>query len=414
MFKVKHNIDRSRNFLKWLLFSVVVGIVVGLVGVGFHYALEWANAVRKENKWLIYLLPIAGLAITGVVHLAKMNDSKGTNFILISIRTDDKISIKTAPVVFLTTVITHLFGGSAGREGAALQIGASLADKMARVFRLNNQDKKIITICGMAAAFSAVFGTPVSAAIFSMEVISVGVMYYAALVPCMVASAVSYLIAYSLGVRSLAFELMGVPSVNIPDLLRVIALGMLCAGLSWLFCFVLKNTAKLYQNYIPNTYLRIVTGGVLIVLLTLLVGTSDYNGAGTHVIFDALGGNVVMGAFALKLIFTALTLGSGYKGGEIIPTFFVGATFGCVAGGLLGLDPSFAAGLGMIGVFCGVTNCPMTSIMISIELFGAKGIVYFALMSALCYMLSGYTGLYSAQKIVYSKFRPIYIDKKVV
>lgn len=413
MHSLKHNWKRTQNFLKWVVFSVVVGILVGFVGIAFHYALEWANEFRLENRWIIALLPLAGFLIVWFYRVSKMSDDKGTNFILISIRTDEKITLKTAPLIFTSTVLTHLFGGSAGREGAALQLGASIAEKMSRLLRLNNQDKKIVTMCGMAAIFSAVFGTPVSAAVFSMEVISVGIMYYAAFVPCMIASSVAYVLSYALGVRSLAYDLMGIPGVNIINLLRVTVLGMLCAGLSWLFCYILKGSAKLYKKVLPNPYWRAAAGGVLIILSTLAVRSMDYNGAGSEMIFKALGGQVFWGAFILKIFFTALTLGAGYKGGEIVPTFFVGATFGCVAGRLLGLNPSFAAGLGMIGVFCGVTNCPMTSIMISIELFGGKGLIYFALMSALCYMLSGYTGLYSEQKIVYSKFRPIYIDKKI-
>lgn len=413
MNSIKHNLRRTQNFLKWLVFSIIVGVLVGFIGIAFHYALEWANDLRLKHQWILFLIPLAGVIIVWFYHVAKMADDKGTNFILISIRTDEDITLKTAPLIFISTVLTHLFGGSAGREGAALQLGASVSDKLARALHLNSHDKKIVTMCGMAAAFSAVFGTPVSAAVFSMEVISVGIMYYAAFVPCMIASSVAYVLSKALGVHSLAFDLLGIPTVNIIDLLRVTVLGMLCAGLSWLFCYVLKGTAKLYKRYLPNQYVRVVVGGLLVIGATAAVGSMDYNGAGNAVIFKALGGQVFWGAFLLKILFTALTLGSGYKGGEIVPTFFVGATFGCAIGGLLGLNPSFSAGLGMIGIFCGVTNCPMTSIMISIELFGAKGIVYFALMSALCYMLSGYTGLYSEQKIVYSKFRPIFIDKKV-
>lgn len=413
MTKQNHNLERMIRLAKWLLFSFVVGSVVGIVGTGFHYALDWANRVTASSRWLILFLPFAGLFIVWLYRIARMEHDKGANFILISLRTDDPITLKTAPLVFVTTVMTHLFGGSAGREGAALQIGASISDKMARLLRLESHDKKIVTMCGMAAAFAAVFGTPVAAAIFAMEVVSVGVMYYAAFVPCVLAASIAYMISKVLGASSLAYQLTGIPaSVNPADLLGVLALGLLCAGLSWLFCLLLKNTASLYKKWISNPYLRVAAGGSLLVLMTLLVGSRDYNGAGTGVILNALQGQAVWYAFLIKALFTALTLGAGYKGGEIVPTFFVGATFGCAAGGLLGLDPSFAAGLGMIGVFCGVTNCPITSLIISVELFGAAGIVYFALMCALCYMLSGYTGLYTEQRILYSKFRPAFIDKK--
>lgn len=386
---------------------------MGFVGIAFHYSLDLANSFRDEHQWLIYLLPVAGLIIVGFFQLAKMSDSKGTNFILVSIRSDEKIPIVTAPLVFIATVMTHAFGGSAGREGAALQIGASMANKLARVFKIDDGDKKIITMCGMAAAFSAVFGTPVAATIFSMEVISVGIMYYAAIVPCVLASSIAYILAQACGVHSLATELFNVPTVNFLDMIKVAGLGILCACVSFVFCRTLKGTAFLYSKYLKNPYVRVLVGGIFVIALTSIVGNTDYNGAGNAIILKALDGQAVHYSFALKIIFTALTLGSGYRGGEIIPTFFIGATFGCAMGGLIGIDPSFGAALGMIGVFCGVTNCPMTSLMISVELFGGKGIVYFALMSALCYMLSGYTGLYSEQKIVYSKFRPKFIDKKL-
>lgn len=411
--KIEHNLIRCKYFLKWLLFSIAVGITVGFVGIAFHFVLEFANDFRNKHQWLILLLPVAGLLIIGLYKLSKKSDDRGTNFILISIRNDGKISLITTPLIFISTAVTHLFGGSAGREGAALQIGASMADKLARTMKIHSKDKKIITMCGMAAAFSAVFGTPVSATIFSMEVISVGVMYYAAIVPCIVASSIAFMLAQAFGVHSLATELLNIPLVNPADTIRVAILGILCAAVAFVFCRALKGTASLYSKYLSNPFVRVAVGGILIVLLTAAVGNTDYNGAGTGVILKALDGQADYYSFLLKILFTAITLGAGYRGGEIIPTFFIGATFGCAIGSIIGLDPSFAAALGMVGVFCGVTNCPMTSMMISIELFGGQGIVYFAIMSALCYMLSGYTGLYSEQKIVYSKFRPKFIDKKL-
>ena len=412
--KIEHNIKRTKHFFKWLAFSVIIAVVVGFIGIAFDLSLEWANNFRTANEWLIYLLPIGGLLIVGSYDLCKMLDDKGTNFVLVSVRSSEKITFKTAPLIFISTVITHLLGGSSGREGAALQLGGSIADKLARILKLDEKDKRIFTMCGMAAAFSAVFGTPVAAAVFSMEVISVGVMYYAAIVPCIVSAALSSLLVSYFNVHTLACELTGIPKLNFTNIIRVICLGILIAGLSWIFCFVLRNVAKLFKQYIKNPYLRVLIGGILIILLTKIIGTYDYNGVGSNVLTKALsGGEIKPEAFLLKMIFTAITIGSGFKGGEIVPTFFTGATFGGTVGKLLGLNSSFAAGLGMIGLFCGVTNCPMTSLIISIELFGSKGIIYFALISAFGYMLSGYTGLYSEQKILYSKFRPVFIDKKV-
>ena len=392
---------------------MMIGVIVGLVGVAFYKALAWANEMRSAHEWLIYLLPAGGLLIVGLYKLCKIEKDKGTNFVLVSVRSQEKITVKTAPLIFGATVLTHLFGGSAGKEGAALQIGGSIADKIGRHMKLDEKDKTVFTMCGMAAAFSAVFGTPVCAAVFSMEVVSVGVMYYAAFVPCMISSVVSYLLASFFGVHSFATTLSGVGSVTALDIGRVLLLSILVAGLSWVFCYVLKGTSKLFQKCLANPYLRIAVGGLIVIVLTKAVGTDAYNGAGTGVLASALAGNARPEAFVLKIIFTAVTIGAGYKGGEIVPTFFTGATFGAVAGQALGLNASFGAGLGMIGMFCGVTNCPMTSLIMSVELFGAQGIVYFALTCAVCYMLSGYIGLYSEQKILYSKFRPVFIDKKV-
>ena len=195
-------------------------------------------------------------------------------------------------------------------------------------------------------------------------------------------------------------------------MLQVLILAALCALVSMLFCLIMHRMPGWYAALLPNPYLRAVMGGVLVILLTYTVGSGDYNGAGTEGIARAMAGEARPEAFLLKMLFTAVTLCAGYKGGEIVPVFFVGATFGNVAGGLLGLDPSLGAGLGMMAVFCGVTNCPLTSLLLGIELFGTGPLLYVALAVAVSYMLSGYYGLYTEQKILYSKFRPEFIDKK--
>ena len=268
-----------------------------------------------------------------------------------------------------------------------------------------------MTMCGMSAAFSALFGTPVAAVVFAMEVVSVGVMYYAALVPCTVASLIAVSIAQAFGfsrqVYSITFPVLN----SIPAGLKTIALAALCAGLSAIFCFVLKGTGRLYEKYLKNGYLIAAVGGILIVILTLIFNTRDYLGIGENIIDAALGGQAHPEAFVLKMVFTALTLGAGFKGGEIVPSFFVGATFGCTAGGLLGLDPAVGAAFGMISVFAGVTNCPLTAFIIGIELFGTQGLPFYLLASAVSYMLSGYTGLYSSQTILYSKTKAKFIGK---
>ena len=401
-----------RTFFKWIALAVLCGFVIGGVGIGFLYAIQQATQLRQESGWLVWLMPAGGLLIVFLYRICKMSDDAGTNLVLLSVRSEEKISLRMAPLIFVATVITHLVGGSAGREGAALQIGGSMGFQIGRWVRLDQNDLRIITMCGMSAAFSALFGTPVAAAVFSLEVVSVGVMYYAALVPCALASVIGYALAGWFGIHPASFSLQGIPEIGWLPLGQVVILAILCALISILFCFLLHRTEDLYKKWIQNQYLRILAGSALILFLMLVLQTRDYLGSGVDVVARALDGQARPEAFALKMIFTALTLGAGFKGGEIVPTFFVGATFGNVAGWLLGLNPSFGAGIGFCAVFCGVTNCPITSFLISVELFGMEGAVYFLIAAAVSYMLSGYSGLYGRQKILYSKFRTEFINRQ--
>lgn len=407
-------LEALKSFFKWIAVAAAVGIVIGVVGVAFHLSVEKATELRVEYPWLLWLLPFGGAAIVQLYKRAGMEKDGGTNYVLEAVRSNDALNIKTAPLIFVSTVITHLFGGSSGREGAALQIGGSIASFMGNKIKLDEKDQRIITMCGMSAGFSALFGTPLAAVVFAMEVVSVGVMYYSAVVPCVVSAIMGAYIASLFGIEPTAFAIIGeIPSLSIMMLIKTAFLGLLCAGVSMLFCLILKKVHHLYDK-IPNRTLTAFIGGLLVIALTYIVGTRDYNGAGMDVINRAVSGEAAPEAFLLKMIFTALTLGAGFKGGEIVPTLFVGATFGTTAGRLIGLNPSLGAGIGMAALFCGVTNCPMTSLILSIELFGAEGMIYYAVACAVAYRLSGYYGLYSAQKIMYSKHRPEFIDKKTL
>ena len=404
-------------FVKWLIFACLIGLICGGVGTLFHFAIDAAAELRGEYPWLLWLLPAGGALIVLLYRWCGMEKDRGTNFVLVAVRENEPLRLRTAPLIFAATVITHLVGGSSGREGAALQLGGSISSKIGRWMGLDDKDSRVITMCGMSAAFSALFGTPLAAAVFSMEVVSVGVMYYAAIVPCTIASLVGVGVASSFGVPPTAYALAGVPALSPLSALQCVGMGVLFALLSILFCRVMHAAPKLYNRLIPRPVLRAAVGGALVIALTYLVwlwnpGTYDYNGAGAGIIAQAIGGQARPEAFLLKILFTAVTLGAGFKGGEIVPVFFTGATFGCVAAPFLGLPASFGAALGMTAVFCGVTNCPMTSLFLAYELFGGQDLPLFALSCAVAYMLSGYYGLYSEQKIVYSKFRPEFIDKK--
>ena len=382
-------------FLKWVLIAGVVGAVGGLVGSTFHLSVEVATHFREQQPWLLYLLPVSGLAIVWLYHALKMN-KVNTNAIIDSIHNGSRVPLALVPAIYLSTVITHLFGGSSGREGAALQIGGSLGNFVGRSFRLDEKDMRIATLAGMSAVFSALFGTPLTASVFALEVISVGVIYYSALIPCLVAALVALQISVLFGAAPTRFALAAVP-VAAPMVVKVMGLSLLCTGLSIVLCLFMHRTEHLLAKYLKNEYLRIVCGGAAVALLSVLLGTRDYNGAGGDVIERAIGGVARPQDFILKLLFTAITLGSGYKGGEIVPTFFVGATFGCVVGPLIGLDPGFAAAVALAATFCGNTNCPVASVFLAVELFGGRAVPLFAAACAVSYALSGRFSLYHAQ-----------------
>lgn len=410
--RVKGHIREGIVFTKWVLYACVIGVFVGAVAVAFHMGIDWATALRAENPWVIWLLPLAGGVIVLMYRMCGMEKDQGTNLVLVAVREAQPLKLRTAPLIFLATILTHLVGGSAGREGAALQLGGSLAAYVGRKIGLDEKDSRVMVMCGMAGAFSALFGTPLTAAVFAMEVVSVGVMYYAAMVPCLVSAMVGLMVAERCGLGAHGYEIMEIPALSAVSMLRVGALGVLCAILSIWFCKAMHAAPKLYAKYQPEPLLRASVGGMLILLLTVLVGSQDYNGAGDALIRRMLAGESIPEAFLLKILFTAVTLGAGFRGGEIVPILCTGAAFGTVMGPILGLSQSFGGAVGMAAVFCGGTNCPLSAILLSYELFGGQGVPLYALGCGISYMLSGYYGLYSEQKIVYSKFRTEWIDRK--
>ena len=391
-------------FIRWGIFSAFVGLFVGAFSTLFAFCLRQVTSFRTENPWLILCLPLAGVVIVFLYGVFRYKNDKGTNMVLSSIHAEAEVPFRMAPLIFISTIITHLFGGSAGREGAALQLG--------KLFRFDEKDQRIVVMCGMSAAFSAIFGTPIAASIFSMEVVSVGVMYYAALVPCVFSSLVASKFANHMGIGPNVFKIRQMPLFEVVPSLKVIGLALCCAALSVVFCMALHSLGDFYRNKLKNPYIRIIVSSLVIILLTIILQTDDYMGAGVPVIQRAIQGNVEPLAFVWKIVFTALTLEAGFKGGEIVPSFFVGATFGCLFGHIVGISPSLCAAVGMMSVFCGVTNCPITSMLIAFELFGYHGVPFFLLGISVSYLMSGYYGLYHDQTIVYSKYKTEYINRK--
>lgn len=398
-----------REFVKWLLLSGITGVLCGVCGSLFHICMEFATEVRTENSFLIYFLPLAGVLIVFLYRVCGLKNDPGTNIIISSIRTEGKIPVRMAPLIFVSAFITHLFGGSAGREGAALQIGGGLSAELAKLLKMSERNSTLLIMCGMSGLFSALFGTPITATFFAMEVISVGVFYYTATVPCFFSAVTALGISYLFGVKPVVYE-VAVPELNIPNVAGAMLLGALVAVISVVFCFSLHKLSGFLKEKITNDYIKIAAGGAAIVILTVIFGT-DYNGAGMNIIQNAINGEAKPEAFLLKLIFTVITISCGYKGGEIVPSFFIGATFGCFFGGLIGLPPQFCAAMGLTAMFCGVVNCPVSSLLLSVELFGGEGLIFFAAACSVSYILSGYYGLYTGQKIMYSKLHSKFINR---
>ncbi len=400
-----------RCFLKWMLLAALTGVIAGGISIVFGHVLSVVTSLRQEHGWLFYFLPAAGLIIVFLYQTFGKGD-RGANEVFATIAARGDVPLRSAPLIFLSTVLTHLTGGSAGREGAVIQLGGSIGNYLGRLFPLDDEDRHVMVMCGMSAAFAALFGTPLAAVLFAMEVVSVGVMYYTALAPCMAAALIAAQLAAGTGLAAETFPVADVPALTLVTGGKIAILALCCAVLSIVFCLLLHGTETVYQRVLKNPYLRIAAAGLIIVLLTKLLGTTDYMGAGTNLIEEAVvEGRASSFAFLWKMILTALTMRAGFRGGEIVPSFAVGATFGCAAARFLGLPASLCAASAMAAVFCGVTNCPMTALVISFELFGFEGAVFYLIAVSVSYATSGYYGLYKDQKIVYSKYKAKYVNQ---
>ena len=401
--RVAHIGQYAVTLLKWMVLGGVIGLVGGIIGSLFHIGVDTATQMRLAHPWVLYLMPVGGLAIVGLYRLTK-TEGKGTNDIIASVHFGEQVPGLLVPVIFVSTVITHLCGGSAGREGAALQIGGGIGYQAGRLLRLGEKDLPLATLCGMSGVFAAVFGTPMAACVFAIEVVSVGRFCTSALFPCIVSSASAYALALVMGVAPEHFLVENVPVFDISTMWRVLVIAILCAIASMLFCWAMHSGAKLFKKLFKNEFLRAAVGGVVVILLTLLVGTRAYNGGGMDVIERIFEEGVVRPeAFLLKMIFTSITIGAGFKGGEIVPTLFIGATLGGTLALLVGLSPAFGAAIGIAALFCGVTNCPIATILLSVELFGGESALFCMIAAHVSFLFSGYFSLYSGQQLIYSK-----------
>ena len=398
------------GFLAWIGVGLALGILGGLVGAAFCYAIEYATLFRAGHSYIIWLLPVGGLLIVWLYGRRGMHPTD-TNGILLAIHSPSDIPDVTAPLIFGSTALTHLLGGSAGREGAALQLGGVLGYRLGKLLKLDEKDVHLVVMCGMSAVFAALFGSPLTAAVFAIEVASVGILHFSAILPCLTSALTAAYLAKFLGAGAESFPLPAAFPFTFGNVGSVMAIAAVCAVVSIFYCVALRRGGKLWAKTLPNPYLRAAAGGLAVAVLTWALGTTAYNGAGMDVIAAAMGGQANWYDFLLKLIFTVITMTSGYKGGEIVPAMFIGATLGCVLGSLLGLPAGLGAAVGLLGMFCGSLNCPLSSILLGAELFGGANIQFFAIAAAISYMLSANFGLYKEQKIVYSKIHPVYINR---
>lgn len=419
--KVLEGLSDIIRSVKWVLIAVCSGIACGVAGGLFVRCLSLVTGIREDYPFIMVLLPVGGMLILLFYHLLRDDESKGVNIVISSIQSGHEIPVRTAPAIFISSIFSHLCGASVGREGAALQLGGSIGHAFSRIFRMKQENSRIMVMSGMAGAFSAVFGTPVTAVFFSMEVTSIGHMSYSALLPCVAASFTGREVArYWFGVQGPFYCLQELPAAGFSSMLAIFFLSVCCGLVSIMLCVLLRQTAKLGRRYLPNRYLRSLFFGSILLLLTWLTGGKAYNGTGAETIAVLVEQAHVPGrllpvhwySFLMKMLFTALSLAAGYKGGEIVPTFFIGSSFGYWFGTLIGFSPNLCAAAGLGALFCGVTNAPVASVFLCIELFGVQGLVFYVPAIAIAYIASSYYGLYPAQKIIFSKYGTRVVNEK--
>ena len=396
----------------WTLFALAAGGIGGLIGGAFAWCIRTVTGFRAESPWMVCFLPLIGVIIVFLYRITGEEKNRGTNMVLASISAKDQVTKPTGPLIFVSTVLSHLGGASVGREGAALQLGGWLGARLSELFRMDEKRTRTAIMCGMAAVFAALFGTPVAAAVFCIEVISVGAFYYAALVPCVFSAYIGTGISRLMGSEAERWTILSVPDMDLEKLLWTILLGLLCAALAVILVVVLHGVEKRAKKLLPNPYIRVIVSGLLFAVLTLALGTLRYTGSGTEIIGEAMKEEVVPAAFLWKLVFTAIVIAGGFRGGEIVPTLSIGAAFGALFGSLTGFPVSLGAACGMIALFAGATNCPIASLLIAMEMFHGQGLSYFAVTVALSFVLSGYYSLYRTQRFAFSKLKMETLDTR--
>ncbi|UYL07911.1 voltage-gated chloride channel family protein [Bdellovibrio sp. SKB1291214] len=389
-----------KSVLQWLGISLIIGALAGTTSAGFLASLDFVTRTRQEYPWLLLLLPVAGISVAWMYHRHGKTVAAGTDLILDEIHSPKQVvPLRMTPLVLLGTLITHLFGGSAGREGTAVQMSASLSDQLTHLFEFEGQQRKILLMTGISAGFSSVFGTPLAGAIFGLEVLRVGRLRYAALLPCFASAIFADRVTSMWGIHHTIYKISEVAPLNMAPLGYAVFAGIAFGLCARLFSYSLHHMIRLFKNAINNPMVRAFVGGVIVIVLAALMQSDRYLGLGVHVIVEAFQQHVPAYDFVLKILFTAVTLGAGFKGGEVTPLFFVGATLGNALSWILPLPMSLLSGMGFVGVFAGAANTPLACTVMAMELFGTQGAVFCAVACIVSYLCSGHKGIYHSQRI---------------
>ena len=386
-------------FIKWLVICLIAGALIGSASALLLVSLDMATDYRESHLWIIAGLPVAGLLIGLMYHHWGSDVTKGNNELIEEIHTPKKgiIPFRMAPLIYVGTVITHLFGGSAGREGTAVQMGGAIADRLARLFKLHPQDRRTMLIVGISAGFASVFGTPLAGAVFALEVVIVGRVRYESILPSLLAAVFAHVSCHLWGVAHTDYSIPFVPELTITHILLTILAGILFGLTARFFSRSGEYWSELAKKTVKYPPLRPFIGGAIVAIAVWGLGTTKYIGLGLPTIVESFTVQQAWYDFAAKILFTTFTIGVGFKGGEVTPLFFVGATLGSALFGIIPLPMALLAGMGFVGVFAGATNTPIACTLMGIELFGAESGVYIGIACVVSFLLSGRTGIYGAQ-----------------